>query len=156
MTVILPFFPTPWVWIPFSPITFGDSEWDIKWKNWRPLEVGRGDHLPKKTGEIMESSWWKVGQCTSKYICLVAWTRSVSQQKASQWFSLSPMRGFPSFCLRWAGSLTGVAGPVASSLDGLHHHLVPVGEDGSIDAEGGGNFWWGFSCQGSQLWGSSQ
>ena len=48
------------------------------------------------------------------------------------------MRGFPSFHLQQVGSSAGVAGPVASSLDGQHHHLVPMGDDGGLDTEGGG------------------
>ena len=154
-------------WIPFSPITFGDSEGDTRWKNQRPLGKPLNTQWvnlrsfclaqtywtsytsdPKRLVEVIISkkrlerlwdpSWLKAGWCTSKYIHLVAWTRLVSQQKASWWFSLNPTRGVPSFHLWQMGSLAGAADPVASSLNGWCCHLVPVGEDGSLDAEGEG------------------
>ena len=77
----------------------------------------------KRPQRLWDPSWVKVGCCASKYLCLVTQTRSESQQKVSWWFSLRPVKNFPSFHFQWVGSLVGVAGSVASSPDEWHHHL---------------------------------
>ena len=86
-------------------------------------EVSRCNHLPKEAGETVGSLLVKSRVMCLKILCLVTCTRSVSWQKASQWFSLRPMKNFPSFHFQWVGSSVGVAGLVASSLDEQHCHL---------------------------------
>ena len=83
-------------------------------------EVSRCDHLLKETGEIMGSSWSKVGWSVSKYICLVTWTRLVSKQKAS---FFKPHEELPLFLLPMSRFFGRSTGPVASSMDEQCCHL---------------------------------